>query len=473
MSPRAKTKKSPSQELGHASVEEEAAEREHSAAQKKLEAARLRAQARAIDEEEEQAPDSDESPVPEAPDLDGIESSVRARLLGEDLTDEEPVRESIPTPEVPKTKMEKILAGLNGDGKFVVHKMVAGNPMKVGVHDINDWPDMMDSIAHEHGGGTFRIRFMNPKGEWVGQETQTFDPQAYGKEVKTSSTDTLLMQMLQQSQAREERMALQVEQMRTQQQQMMLEFIKAGQSNHRERTAEEVVALMKATKEISGGNSKESPLESVKGILEVVAMLNQSGVGEPPSPINVAIERAFQLAGPFLGAWAAKLGAGAAGGPTPSVPQLPPARPAPLSLPDPRLTAAPGEAQPPSQAPVHLPGPVPQRPNPALKNYATSLLAAASSGQSPDSVAEAILSLVPEEELDNLHSMVSDPSFVGLMLATEPQLIQHQGWLVAVAHSIINGLTEESPSDSPPSEAPPSPVVAAVQAAPPAGGPAA
>lgn len=417
-------------ELGQAEVLGEAADKKLEAAQK---LARANAMLRAQRQEEDPAEDGEGEEGEEAQvDLD-------PRMF--------PSPEPQPHPTPAESKLEQILKGLNGDGKFEVYKRVGGSRMKCGVFPLSDWPDIMDSIAREHGGGDFQVLFKDPKGNYAGSDTQTYDPKTYGKPERQNGDSAFMAQMLQMMQAREERYLTQIEQLRADQTRMMLEFLKSRDDKPKERTVEEVVALMKASKDLSG--EKDSPLESVKGILEVVAMLNNHGVGEPPSPINLAIDKAFQVLGPLLGAWVAKQ-AGNGAGSTP-VPVQPP-RPA---LPAPRTQGGPA-----APLPAPPPAPAPAPVDPRLATYAKSLLNALQAGQEPSNVADAILSMVPDEGLDDLKAMVDDPGFVGMMIQTEAALVPHQAWLVSLCNEIRSRIVEEpepapEPSSGQPQAEPP------------------
>ncbi len=361
-------------------------------------------------------------------------------------TEPEPQPTLISEPAQPESKLDRILKTLNGEGKIEVFKMTAGTPCKVGTYQLDDYPDIMESIARKHGGGDYRIRFKNPRGEYVGQDTQSFDPDAYAKPgaaLAAPAGGDLMAQLLAQMQAREDRLMSKIDSQQAQMNALLLEIVKAGQQGGgHTRSAEEMLALMKMAKEMGG--EKESPLGAVRDIIEAVSMLQGAGVTEAPNPINLAIDKAFQLIGPLLGAWAAKQ-AGATG-PTPARPAALPA-PAPNpALPRAQEAALPAPA-PSSPIPASTPAAAPvATPDPRLKGYAASLLQAASAGASPDRTADMVLAAISDDEVDALHAMVDDPAFVGQMLAAEPALVPHQAWLVSLCKAIKDGL---QPADEP------------------------
>ena len=343
------------------------------------------------------------------------------------------------------TKLERILKALNGEGKVEIYKLIAGAKSRVGVYPIEDYPDIMESIAREHGGGEYKVLFKDAKGNYAGSDTATFDPKAYGKrDDRGSDSNAMMERMLTMMEKKEQGYMLQIEQLRRDQTALMLEVVK-GQSSNKGTTATEVLTMLKAAKELSGKD--DSPLQSVKELLEVVAVLNNNGVGEPASPITTAIDKAFQLAGPLIGAWAAKMAVGGAS------PQALP-NPGQTALPPPRMQIASDAVQRPTPSPISPAEPPTPTPEPKLKGYAQSLLAAASAGQSYSSVAQAILDMVPDEDLDSLSEMVSDPGFVAQMLAVEPALSKHQVWLAQLCTSIKDGLETSPDPDAPPAPSP-------------------
>ena len=99
--------------------------------------------------------------------------------------------------------------------------------------------------------------------------------------------------------------------------------------------------------------------------------------------------------------------------------------------------------------------------DPRASTYAQSLLNAVKAGQTPSAVADAILSMVPDESIDELNDMVNDPGFVGTMLRAEAELTTHQAWLVDLCNEIRSRIVEE-PEALPQPQA--EPVVAPAQA---------
>jgi hypothetical protein len=360
----------------------------------------------------------------------------------------------------PLSRIEQVVDEMRGQGKFEVYKLIGSNKSKVGVYALEEWPDLMDSIAQENGGGTFRIVFKDERGLYVASDTQTFDTKSYGK--PHSNEDSGLGKLLERMEQREEKMATQMEQMRAENMRLLLSIVEKSNSAPA-RSTSELVELMKFMRE----NQPEarSPIDSIKEILELAAVVKEeAGATEPEHPLVAAIDKVFKTIQPFIGAWAQK------------VAQTPAATPARALLPsNPASTGAlvASEAHAPMipNQPVAVGGPAespaPAAPAPVdarLLQYAQSLLAQAELDASFEAVGDSILNLTPDANLDSLAEMVNDPAFVGLLIAAEPKLVKHQRWLVELSRYISNELTEpagEEPLAGAITDASPEPAVVA------------
>ena len=410
----ARKKQALSSQVAEAEMLDEAADRKLKAAEKMAKANRL-------------LEDNDERDNASDPDFDAP-PRPHGRFVHEPVTETDPE---------PVSRIEQVVSEMAGTGKFEVYKLVGSNKSKVGVYPLEEWPDLMDSIAHESGGGTFRIVFKDERGHYVASDTQTFDPKSYGKakESDSGSMDRLLERM----EKREEQMATQMEQMRAENMRLLLSIVEKSNSQP-QRSTGELVELMKFMRE----NQPEarSPIESIKEILELAAVVKEeAGVSEPEHPLVAAIDKVFKTIQPFIGAWAQKVA---------QAPVAPPTRA--LTTANPAST---GASLPPAHAPVNpvpteaagvpAQSPAPAAPavaDPRLAQYAQSLLAQAEMGTPVEAVGDSILNLTPEENLSDLEAMVTDPAFVGLLIGAEPKLTKHQLWLANLTKYISGELTE-------------------------------
>lgn len=200
-------------------------------------------------------------------------------------------------------------------------------------------------------------------------------------------------------------------------------------------------------------------MSTLKETVELLHALKEDNpVGEPPSPLNTAIDKAFVLLTPLLGVWAKKLAEPEAGSPPAIQPQLA----SPAAMPQ-----EPTQGLPPSPAPKALAGPggaqasSPSTPvDPRVAAYATQLLQAASQGARPEAIAGFIVDSVPEADLPDLYEMVTDPGLISGLVASEPKLSVHNGWLVNLVRTMKERLEEIFDSGEDEEEAPGSPASA-------------
>jgi len=364
-------------------------------------------------------------------------------------------------PEIP-TRIEQIIAEMKGEGKVSVSKLVGGTKSKIGVYPIEEYPEIMETIAHEHGGGTYRIQFHDAEGHYVISDTQTFDPKAYGSgNTATRREDsTLLTSLMERMEKKEEAADRRMEAMRQENMKLLLSIVEGSRST--KTSTSEMIEMMKFMKEAQG--ETRSPMDHIKDVLELANVVREeAGAVEPEHPLVAAIDKIFKTISPLIGAWAAKAGATPSGLPRPAVApaQITSTPPKPESLLAPAPTPSPVAA------------PVVAVVDPRVKQYAASLLSQVDSGATAEAIGEAILNLTPEANYDELDSMVSNPQFVATLIDAEPLLAKHQRWLAELSVYITNQLTAEP--DQPPAPAPapasapaePAPVEAVVAEAPP------
>jgi hypothetical protein len=335
-----------------------------------------------------------------------------------------------PQPEPEMSKMDRILERIAGEGKFEVYKCVAGVDAKIGIFPISDYPDRMDTVAREHGGGTYKLVFKDRGGLIRGQDSLTYDPKAYRKEDSPAAVSDNMSRMFEMMEKREQALQLEIASLRREQTAMMMKMLE-GKATESSRSADEMLMLLKAAREFA----PKSPTDSMKELLEVASLFRESPVVEPQSPIQTAIDKAFTMLTPLLAAWAKKLGSapGQPGGPL-SLPAPGPGQGAPV-----QVSPAGG---PPPTSPAHAASPA--QPDPRLAQYAASLFGAVSAKQTPETIGQTILDLVPDEDLEALKAMVTDPAFAARLIAIEPRLKEHQAWLASLCLHIQSNIVEEA-----------------------------
>ena len=375
-----------------------------------------------------------------------------ALLHGEEDVSHEPSPEDFPQgsfsdspPPAEPTKIDRVLANIGGEGKFEVYKHDGAVRAKVGIYPIEEWPDMMESIARTHNGGTFTVVFKDRGGRIQGQDTQTYDSRAYSSKdapaasPKESGLEKVIELMMAQQRDSREELSL----ARAENSKLMLALIERGNART---PASEMADMVKAVKDIIGPGASD-PMKGLKDTVEMLAMLKEeSPLGEPASPIMTAVDKALGILGPIFSAWAKKLEVpqGASrlqAGATPAAlrlghtPVLPP-RPAPGA-------SALGGAQAGPTAPLGGPTmalgavPVPApAPDPRMSVYAEQLLSSVLLGARAEAVAGFICDSILDADLDGLEEMANDPGLISGLIAAEPKLGQHQGWLIVMARNL-------------------------------------
>jgi len=390
-----------------------------------------------------------------------------------ELNDEQ--EPEIQEPELPpaelraRSKIEQVLEEINGDGGFTVYFLPRnGEESQIGKYDINDWPERMETIAREKGGGTFKVVFRSGEGHFVGQVTRTFDASAYGNG-RTESGDSL--KFLEIMQSREDNHRKEIEGLRLENQRMMLDFQKMmlemvkSQNNSPLKTADEILAVGKLFKD----DRPQSPMDGMKQFVEMLAMFRE--VSREPSiesdPWSLIIDKASRILSPILEAGVKKL----------AMPPLPrpatsPALAAPTAtqaaLPAPALLneggARPAVTPGPRDSRVEVVGvspagnPPASQDSPVMKQmatYAASLKTAILQGNKPEAVAAFVINSIEDAELEGFKKMVEDPGIVGALLAADASLVEHQGWLAEFFNILKEGLNEDGDDQVPAPMLPP------------------
>jgi hypothetical protein len=393
----------------------------------------------------------------------------RARILMDDGEEEVAVPEAQhfaafevpPTPqpaEAPLSNFESALADLNNRGRFEVYKLsMTGKRVKVGNYGLDEYPERMDSIAQEHGGGSFRILLKDERGQYVCSTTEDYDTKSYGgnKPVTEAAGATSVDRLMERMDAREADHRRDLESMRLENQKLMLMMVEKMSAPRQETS---LIDAIKLVKELQG--DQRSPMDSFREVLELAnSVKEETSLAEPEHPLVAAIDKVMKVASPLLTAWVSKVAAPppASGARTAVAKALP----ASTGKPEAALAVTPSV---PGEIPAVAEGaPTPEPEvvvDPRLKQYAESLFQQVSAGNGFEVVGDTIINLTPDDALDELYTMATHPGFVGQILAAEPRLIPHQAWLANLTTYIKKEMDEAQAEN----DAAPEPVVAATPA---------
>jgi hypothetical protein len=344
--------------------------------------------------------------------------------------------EEIQSPKELRTlsKIEQVLSEINGDGSFTVFHLAANTESQVGKYDIEEWPNRMELIAKEKGGGDFKVVFRDGEGHYMGQVTRTFDRTAYGGgKSESSSGGDATMRFMEMMQARDEvhrremdAMRLENQRMMLEQQKMMIEMVKS-QNQPFVKSANEIAVIGEMF-------SKKSP--DVLGLIrEGLGLLREwrEDVNEPaPSdPLTMMIDKVFKVLTPVLQAGVAKL----------AVPPAPVAAPSP-ALPAP-VTPTPAAQVVPSSPPAAASAAPAVYSNAHIKDYAAKLKASILSGAKADAIALFVLDNMEDADVPGLKAFADDPGIVGQFLEADKELVQHQAWLAQFFQVLREELQED------------------------------
>lgn len=411
---------------------------------------------------------------------------ARARRLAGQQLSPEPVEPA--EPEAP-SRLDIVLESVKDQGKFEVFRQSAGGQRaKVGVYPINEYPDKMEAIAAQYKGGTFTIIFKDAHGRIRGQDTQTFDAQAYSTasaapEPRPDPAASMMERLIERMDARDREFQAEMRVLREQSHAQTLEMMKLMAARPAEGGGTTMAEAIRLVRELTPPPS--DPLASLKGTVEMIAMLKDgAGPSEPQSPWVIALEKGLEVLQPLLSVLATKVaqpGPASAGrraisgpvaaktpGATTSLPAVGGGDASQARTPVPSPSSAP-TALPPSPAPNAAPieGVVlPNPPDPQMQEYAVKLHQAAIAQVRPSIVATLIVDSVTEDMVDQFEAMLEDPNLVPLLIAYEPKLAAHKVWLDNVMKEVEEKFDETWPNEpeAEPQAAPAAPVSAGEEA---------
>jgi hypothetical protein len=347
-----------------------------------------------------------------------LESGAAADMTPEDMA---------PSPESPR--LVAILSE-SADGSFCVHKIDRGVASKVGQFPITEWPDAMDNVAREAGGGTFRITFRRPDGTTAGQQTQTFDPKFYRARNDAPAGMDPMMALMIESMKESKRDILE----------MMKMFMSGGQQGGLIKTASDLSAILPL---FIPKQEKSVDPQTLMEMLKTGIELGREVKGEAEAPGGGSITE--RIVGHLVNALGKPLAAQVAATMLPGM--TPGTRAAtPKALTDPAAATAPAAPQitKTEEAPVD-PSILKIKSHFLYKLYAPSILNAARNGDDAKEWAGQILERVPDSWDGMVYDLVSRPDVLEYLALFEPTVNQFQEWFKQLAESIKNSFEPAAP----------------------------
>jgi hypothetical protein len=345
-------------------------------------------------------------------------------------------------PEANLSKLERVLAELNGTGSFEVFFLSNGEEAKLGKFDIEDWPQRMETLARQKGGGTFKIVFREDNGHYAGSTTRTFDSDAYGSGRRSGSDEggmlTRFMEIMEKRDGEHRREMDAARQENTklmlQNQANMMEMIKSmGQGSGIARSAQDIAVLAEVLNK--GNKPAASFMSEAKDMISMLQMLKEEA-SEPTSPWFGVVDKGFKMLMPILEAGVRKMYA---------------AEPVNVNAPvrHSGTVATGARATLPAPVPAQAEAPASVSADPHMAAFAANLKGAITQGAEPHAVARFIVDSLPEPEGDEdaspaekqLLSAVSDPGIVGKLIEADAALAPHIQWLAIFVNEIKECLT--------------------------------
>lgn len=344
-------------------------------------------------------------------------------------------------PQIPEaTRLERILAELGTEGSFEVLRKDGMDWTSVGIYELSEYPEKLQEIAKECGGGKFQIKFKNEGGQWAGQVTRSFDSKFFAKSSApaapaTDSTVVLLEMQKLMMQAQESNKRDLMELMKT--------MVAANnRPNPLLQSASDVAAMQQA---FGGGKSSVDPLAMTSAILKAAQELKDMTEGKLPVEDDADGQKPggdfFKLVMDGI----LKAVAGKAALPTPvtASPSVPTVLPMPSGQAPTALPAA---------APVLPAGPTPAAPSeevhpllrfkthPLVALYAPVLVDFAQKNTDPLLVSEVVMERIPEGFDAIVLDIVGRPDFFEVLCQYDPRLRPHQVWCSQVVSALKESL---------------------------------
>ena len=181
-------------------------------------------------------------------------------------------------PQIPEqSRLDRILSEAGTEGSFEVLRREGMDWTSVGIYELAEYPDKLQEIAKECGGGKFQIKFKNEHGQWAGQITRSFDSKFFAKSapVAAPTTDptTVLLEM--------QKLMMQMQEANKRDLMKLMETMIASSNrpNPLMQSATDVQALMTA---FGGGKPAVDPLAMTSAILKAAQELKDMTEGRLP-----------------------------------------------------------------------------------------------------------------------------------------------------------------------------------------------
>lgn len=322
-------------------------------------------------------------------------------------------------------RIQQLVDELDDGSKFWVYRETGNKRLQVGGFPISEWPDKMESIAHECGGGDFLVAFREADGQLAAKRVLSFDPQFYKKqnaEAQAPTADSGLASVL-----------AKMHEMQMQQNQAMqaqtMEFMKM------------LLAMNKPTSFIGGMGDLEAARklfsngEKSGGIKETLEMFklfrdlqeDMSGGGAPGESglMRLGTKLIETLGAPIAAQMTAALNAA----------QQPPKR-----------AALPHAGKDPDTLTPQAPTASPEKENPMLtqlKPYLPFLVEAAMTKVDPAAYAAQLMEMLPERYDDELLALVSRVDIVDFLATFEPRVKENASWFWNLAQAVKDEFEDE------------------------------
>jgi len=352
-----------------------------------------------------------------------LEELAEVRSMETDLEGEDGAEVSPPDGQIENPRVTEILSEIENAGTFCVYKLDRGMPSKVGQFPVSDWPDAMDKLAREAGGGTFRIQFRNSDGRQVGQITQTFDPKFYKADVPPTNPADGSLALLVESIRESKRDMLE----------MMKLFMSRPADNGLIKTANDLAALVPLLKGKENGGV-ENMIELFTTALELGKKIGTESAGgsDGESITGRIVSTLINAVGkPVADQLARSLVTGQA--PRKALPGAVPKSVVTAPVPD---AVTPPALNPPQEETTMPPEVTKVRNSFFFKLYAPGIIAAAQMKEPPQEYAAQIIDRVPESWDGILFDIVSRPDVVDYLAYFEPAVKLYPDWFKSLADEI-------------------------------------
>lgn len=182
-------------------------------------------------------------------------------------------------------KAQEIVNDLKGQGSFEVYKLDGGKQSKLATHDIDAWPEAMESLVKRVGPGDYLTIFRDGSGKQVGRITRTFDavfcgtPAALPAPAAPDMTKFMELLLVMQEKAEARIEAMRAESSRQQQEslKMVIEMVKASQSSPL-KTMQDLAAAKNLFKD------NDDPIQKMLDMRDLLEEFKGSAEREDESP---------------------------------------------------------------------------------------------------------------------------------------------------------------------------------------------